>query len=129
VRKAALRLTSPQNVRTLYFMSLHSPEVDKYLEGCPPEHQEALKTLRKLIHSVKPGVQETIEFKMPTFHSGERICGLSSRKNYIAMYCKSEVVDRFRDELGKLNCGKGCIRFRKLEDAPFDVLKKILQNS
>ncbi len=110
-------------------MPKQSSEVDQYLDGCPPEHQADLKALRKLIHSVQPGIQEVIEFKMPTFHTNQRICGFSSRKNYIALYCNPEVVDRHRDSLGKLNCGKGCIRFRKLADAPLDALKTILKET
>jgi len=34
-----------------------------------------------------------------------------------------------RDALGKLNCGKSCIRFKKLAELPLDVLREIVRDT
>ena len=33
------------------------------------------------------------------------------------------------DELGNLNCGKGCIRFKQLAELPLDVLREIVRTT
>lgn len=110
-------------------MNNPNAEVDTYLENCAPEHQTALITLRELIHDVQPDIIEKFEYKMPIFDYNGQVCGMSSRKNYISLYCQPEVVDKYRDDLGKLNVGKGCIRFKKLEDLPLDTIRTIIAES
>lgn len=111
-------------------MGTREPEVDSYLETIAPEHRPALDALRHLIHEIHPGIEETIEYKMPMFtHAGERVAGFASRANYISLYCNPAIVEGFRDELGKLNVGKGCIRFRRMEDLPLAVIREIFQRS
>ena len=58
------------------------------------------------------------------------LCALASQKNHMALYvCEGEIVDAHRAALGKLNCGKGCIRFRKLDELPLDVIAMILKEA
>jgi hypothetical protein len=47
----------------------------------------------------------------------------------MALYCAGNVVNAHRKELGKLSCGKGCIRFRKLDELPLDVVAGMLRKS
>jgi uncharacterized protein YdhG (YjbR/CyaY superfamily) len=111
-------------------MGTHSVEVDAYMENVDNEaHREALAQLRVMIHEIQPDIAEKFEYKMPVFDYNGQICGMSSRKNYISLYCKPEIVDRHRDALGKLNVGKGCIRFRKLSDLPLDTVRTIITES
>lgn len=111
-------------------MENRSTEVDEYLAGVAPEHREALDKLRELIHEIHPGVSEAIQYKMPAFSlSGEMITSFASRAQYISLYCKPEVVDSYRDDLGSLNVGQGCIRFRKYEQLPLDTVRTIIAKS
>lgn len=45
----------------------------------------------------------------------------------MALYCCDVLLEQYRPQLGKLSCGKGCIRFRKLEDLPMDVISSLLK--
>jgi uncharacterized protein YdhG (YjbR/CyaY superfamily) len=110
-------------------MGDRSSEVDHYLAQAPENHRDALVRLRDLIHEIHPGIEETIQYKMPTFSLDQTVTGFASRAQYISLYCKPEVVDGYREELGKLNVGKGCIRFRKIEDLPLEVVKEIIRQS
>ncbi len=57
---------------------------------------------------------------------------LAPQKNYMAIYiCAVSsngkyIAEEFADDLGKVNCGKSCIRFKKLEDLNLNGLKKAL---
>ena len=54
--------------------------------------------------------------------------GLASQKHYMAFYSCDEVMDKSRSALANLNCGKGCIRFRRLEDLPLEVISNMLRD-
>ncbi len=110
-------------------MGKRSSDIDHYLAQSPAKHREALVQLRDLIHEVHPAIEESIQYKMPAFSLGQMVTSFASRAQYISLYCKPEVVDGYRDELGKLNVGKGCIRFRKIEDLPLEVVKEIIRHS
>jgi hypothetical protein len=36
-------------------------------------------------------------------------------------------LQRYRTRFGALDCGKGCLRFRNLEEVPLDVVEEMLQ--
>ena len=60
---------------------------------------------------------------------------LASQKNFIAvyhmgMYAKKEILDWFVAEYPKhckykLDMGKSCIRFKKMDDIPYDLIGKL----
>ena len=54
---------------------------------------------------------------------------VEAQKQNMALYAEPVVVDQYRKQLGKLNCGKSCIRFRHLDDLPLDVVEKILRDT
>jgi hypothetical protein len=60
---------------------------------------------------------------------------LASQKNFIAvyhmgMYAKKEILDWFTTEYGKrckykLDMGKSCVRFKKMNDIPYDLIGEL----
>ena len=71
--------------------------------------------------------------KLPQTYNGQPLCyaGLASQKNHMALYLMSVYADKelerwfrqqFRAAEKKLGMGKSCIRFRKLEDLPLEVI-------
>jgi uncharacterized protein YdhG (YjbR/CyaY superfamily) len=104
--------------------------VAAYLEALPADRRAALKTLRALIKKTVPQASEGMEYGMPTYTQDDVLCAFASQKNYMALYiCAGDAVEVHRAELGKLSCGKGCIRFRKLDELPLDVVAVMLQES
>src|SRR5687767_6867085 len=58
------------------------------------------------------------------------LIGLASQKNYISLYVcaidgKEYLAERHKDKLGKVNVGRSCIRFKKIEDLDIGMLKKV----
>jgi uncharacterized protein YdhG (YjbR/CyaY superfamily) len=104
--------------------------VTEYLAAVPDDRRDALVRLRNLCLDSLKGYTETIQYGMPSYSlNGESVVSFASQKQHIAVYvCRPAVVDTFRAELGALNVGKGCIRFRKTEQMDFSLLEKILRS-
>jgi hypothetical protein len=128
-------------------MKSKASTVEEYLEGLPEDRRAALVAVRKVILKNLPkGYEEVLQYGMPAyvvpltvFPAGylnrkneplPYIC-LASQKNYMSIYMMSvygAAEAEFRSEYkatGKrLDMGKCCVRFRKLEDLPLDVIGK-----
>lgn len=62
---------------------------------------------------------------MPAF--GE-LCALASQKNYMALYLgEGDILKNYKTKLGRVNCGKCCIRFKGLNDLNLNVVESILE--
>lgn len=124
---------------------------DEYVAELPEDRKVAIATLRKVINDNLPkGFKECmgyghIGWVVPheTYPSGYHcdpsqplpFMGIASQKNHIAVYSMclyGEVrdLDWFRAEWPKhskkkLNMGKSCIRFTKLEDIPLKLIGQL----
>ncbi|MEO6051431.1 MAG: DUF1801 domain-containing protein [Pyrinomonadaceae bacterium] len=124
---------------------------DEYIAGLPDDRKQAISALRKVINENLPrGFKETMgyghigwvvphETYPPGYHCDPKLplgfMGIASQKNHIAVYSMClygnvEQLDWFRAEWPKhskkkLNMGKSCIRFTKLEDIPIELIGKL----
>ena len=111
-------------------MKSTAASVPEYLDELPADRRAALKKVRSVIKKAMPRATESMQHGMAAYELNGLLCGLASQKNYMALYvCEPEIVDDHREALGKLNCGKGCIRFRTAEELPLDALSKILKEA
>jgi len=127
--------------------------VKEYLANVPEERQKYFNKLRKTIKANLPkGFQETIQYGMPayvvplkTYPDGYHcnptdplpFVNIASQKNFIAvyhmgMYAKKELLDWFVEEYPKhnkrkLDMGKSCIRFKKVEEIPYELIGQLMQ--
>ena len=106
-------------------MTSKAATVSEYLEELPPDRRAALAKLRSLIHRVAPKTVEAMKYGLPSF--GE-LCALASQKNYMALYvCEGDIVKAHLARLGKVSCGKGCIRFKRIDDLDLSAIESILK--
>jgi len=117
----------------------------EYIVSLPEDRREAISTVREVILANLPaGYVEGMFYGMiGYFVPLDRIpmktkiplgyVALASQKNYMAIYLMSKCFsddgdDWFRNEYkatGKrLDMGKGCVRFRRLEDLPLDLVAR-----
>jgi hypothetical protein len=118
--------------------------VDEYVASLPDERRQAIETVRKVVRDNLPdGYREGMQFGMigwyvplerfPDTYNEQPLglAGLASQKNYMSLYLNTVYGDPaterwFRDRYaasGKtLDMGKSCVRFRKVEDLPLDVI-------
>lgn len=106
-------------------MQSKATTIDEYLKELPSERRTALLEIRALIHRVAPKTVEAMQYGLPAFGD---LCALASQKNYMALYvCESAIVKAHLAQLGKVSCGKGCIRFKRLTDLNLSAVESILR--
>lgn len=89
-----------------------------------------MRQLRRLIRKSAPATVECMRYGMPSYEMGELLCAIAAQKQHYSVYVMDpKLVERFRTRLGKLSVGKGCIRFRKVEDAPLELLGRIISEA
>lgn len=106
-------------------MTSKATTVSQYLKELPPDRQAALGTLRALINKIAPHATEGMDYGMPIFGD---LCAIASQKHYMAFYaCDIDIMDSHRSQFGRLDCGKCCLRFKRIEDLPLPVIESILK--
>ena len=106
-------------------MQSKAATISEYLEELPPDRRSALNELRALIRRVAPQADEWMQYGLPAFGD---VCALASQKNYMALYvCEGDIVKAHLSQLGKVSCGKGCIRFKRLVDLNLSSVESILR--
>ena len=126
--------------------------VDEYINSLPEERKDAMTKLRKIIKKNLPnGFEEVMSYGMIGFvvphsiypkgyHCNPKLplpfINIGSQKNYIAlhhmgMYASANLLDWFVAEFEKvpykLDMGKGCIRFKKPEEIPFELIGELVK--
>jgi uncharacterized protein YdeI (YjbR/CyaY-like superfamily) len=96
-------------------MGTRNPQVDAYIEKSAEFAQPILIRLREIVHSVCPGVEETIKWGAPYFDYKGPICGMVAFKRHCAFVFWKDtlVVENPSDEaMGQLG------RIESLKDLP-----------
>ncbi len=126
--------------------------VKEYLAALPSDRREALEAIRAVINkNLSPGFEEGIQYGMIGYYVPHSVfpkgyhcdpkqplpfASIASQKNHMAVYLfciygNAENENWFRDawlKTGKkLDMGKACVRFKKLEDVALDVLGKAIK--
>ena len=118
--------------------------VDEYLSELDDGRREAIAAVRSVILDNLPdGYEETMQFGMITYvvpfsvladtYNGQPLmyAALASQKRHMAVYLTNVYADGsverwFRERYlatGKrLDMGKSCVRFRKLDDLPLELV-------
>lgn len=125
---------------------------DAYFDQLPEDRKAAMNQLRATIKKNLPkGFVESFDYKMPGFsvphslypagyHCDPKIplpfVSIASQKNFIAlyhmgMYANPSLIQWFEEEYPKhsktkLDMGKSCIRFKKPEAIPFDLIAELM---
>jgi hypothetical protein len=125
--------------------------VEAYINSLPEERKLPMMNLRNiLLKSIPKGFKEEMSYGMigyvvphslypKGYHCSPELplpfLSVASQKNFIAiyhmgMYEKPELLNWFTNEYaqrvkGKLDMGKSCIRFKKPENIPFDLIGEL----
>ena len=128
-------------------MQSKAKTVDEYVASLPEDRREAIGALRAVILKNLPkGYEEGMQWGMPSYfvpHSAYPagyhcqpdqplpFVSLASQKNHMAFYgfciymdeeLKIRFVEAWKKTGKKLDMGKSCVRFKKLEDVPLKVI-------
>ena len=133
-------------------MKSSAATVQSYLAGLPEDRRAALEAVRRVIlKNLDKDFDEGMQYGMIGYYVPSRIypagyhCDpkqplpfacLASQKNYMSLYLgcvygSQADAKRFQTEWTKtgkkLDMGKSCIRFRKLEDLALEVIAEVIR--
>ena len=123
----------------------------QYLEALPEDRKEPVSKLRQqILDNLPKGIEELMNYGMlgyvvphsvysDGYHCNPKdplpFMNLASQKNFVAvysmvLYSRKDLMDWFTSEYTKrckykLDMGKSCIRFKKMEDIPFDLIGEL----
>lgn len=125
--------------------------VDQYMEELPPERKRAIAELRSVIgKNIPKGFQEAMSYgmigyvvphsKYPAgYHCDPKLplpfISVASQKSFIALYhmglyADPELLKWFTEAYAKasskkMDMGKSCLRFKKVEEIPFQLIGEL----
>ena len=134
-------------------MKIKANNLEEYYQNLVLERKPFMEKLHQTIDSNLPkGFENTLSYGMPGwvvplsyFPDGYHckkdtplpFISIASQKNFIALYhmgiyADANLLDWFVGEFPKhssrkLDMGKSCIRFKKLEEIPFDLIAQLCQ--
>jgi uncharacterized protein YdhG (YjbR/CyaY superfamily) len=106
-------------------MQSKAATIDEYMAGLPPGERSVIRTLDRIVRAAAPKGSGSMKYGMPTYDFAGRMIAFNAQRNYFSFYADPAVVKRHRAELGDLDVGKCCIRFRKIGDVSLDALRRI----
>jgi hypothetical protein len=131
-------------------MQSKAETVNQYMDELPEDRQIPIQNLRKeILENIPKGYLETMSYGMigyvvphtiyPSgYHCTPKLplpfMNVASQKNFIAVYymgfADKTILEWFTDEFpkhskSKLDMGKGCIRFKKIDQIPYQLIGQL----
>ncbi len=129
-------------------MTTQAETPDQYIAQLPEDRQLVIQRLRDVLrHNLPEGFMETMNYGMigyvvphllypPGYHGDPELplpfINIASQKNWVAvyhmgLYANDQLLEWFKAEYpkhskGKLDLGKSCIRFKKTNDIPYELM-------
>ena len=123
----------------------------QYLEELPEDRKTPVSKLRQqILDNLPKGIEEAMNYGMlgyvvphsvypDGYHCNPKdplpFMNLASQKNFVAvysmvLYSRKDLMDWFTSEYAKrckykLDMGKSCIRFKRMDDIPFDLIGEL----
>ena len=118
--------------------------VEEYLSELPEDRRAAIESVRAtILENLPDGYEEAMNWGMFTYqvpletypetYNGQPLmyAALASQKNHMAVYLtgiyisdesREEFEEAYRATGKRFDVGKSCVRFRKLDDLPLDLI-------
>jgi len=133
-------------------MQIKADNPEHYIDQLPDVRKPVIEKLRKVILANLPeGFEETMNYGMigyvvpfsiypDGYHAGPKqplpFINIASQKNFVAVYhsgiyADKKLMDWFVNEYPKhnklkLDMGKSCIRFKKIDQIPYDLIGELV---
>ncbi len=114
----------------------------EYIDMLAPERQVQIEELDRIIKQTVPSLKRFFAYNMLGYGKFKYknykkeiidwpVIALASQKNYMSLYvCAIDdgeyLAEKNKAKLGKVNVGKSCIRFKKLDDLNIEAVKEVL---
>lgn len=101
--------------------------IDEYISQFPPEVQEILCTIRKIIKEAAPDAEEKISYQMPTFVLNGNLVHFAAFKNHIGFYPTPSGIEAFKEKLSMYKGAKGSVQFPINKPIPYELIRDIVK--
>ena len=134
-------------------MKIKANNIKEYLQNIPEERKEVFDKLMKTVReNIPKGFSEELSYGIPAwvvphslypkgYHCSPELplpfVSVASQKNFIALYhmgiyATPDLLNWFIKEYPKhskrkLDMGKSCIRFKKMDDIPFELIGDLMK--
>ena len=134
-------------------MTIKAPTIAEYVQHIPEDRQQVFEKLLSILRENLPhGFEECLSYGMPAFsvphslypqgyHVSPQVAlpfiSIASQKNFIAfyhmgLYATPELNSWWQEEYPKyskrkLDMGKSCVRLKKMDDIPFELIQELAQ--
>jgi hypothetical protein len=132
-------------------MQSSATTVEEYLSALADDRRAAVSAVREVIlRNLPAGYEEGMQFGMISYYVPHSVypagyhcnpkqplpfLSLASQKNHMSLHLISvymtpggaeQFADAYRATGKRLDMGKGCVRFRKLEDLPLELVGEVV---
>jgi Domain of unknown function (DU1801) len=119
--------------------------VDDYLASLPDGRREIVSRVHEVVTEAVPDLEVrmwrkfigygTYHYRYASGREGDWFpIGLTNNKAYVSLYfcaCEDDgyLAEKNAGRLGKVNVGKSCVRFKKLDDVNLDVVAELARRA
>ena len=133
-------------------MNETNSSIKNYIASIPEDKKQAFEKLREtILKNLPKGFDETFSYRMITYCVPHSIypkgyhcnpeqalpfISIAAQKNFIALYhmglyADASLLNWFEETWksttdSKLDMGKSCVRFKRVNEIPFDLIKKLI---
>ena len=131
-------------------MKTNAKTVEEYLAQLPDDRRTEIEAIRKVVlKSLPKGYEETLQYGSIAYvvplkaypkgylhRKNEAIAyaAVANQKNYISLYLMSVYAgegatwfrEAYKESGKKLDMGKSCVRFKKVDDLALDVIRQAI---
>ena len=111
-----------------------------YIERLEDPRRADIRRLHERIQAVAPGIRTYLDHGMLAYGryeyryaSGREgawfVLGLASNKQYISLHAPTLDLEPYVARLPKANLGRGCIRFKRVDDVDIGVIDDVVRAS
>ena len=134
-------------------MTIKARTIAEYVKQIPEDRQQVFEKLLSILReNLPPGFEECLSYGMPAFsvphslypkgyHVSPKVAlpfiSIATQKDFIAfyhmgLYATPELNSWWQEEYPKyskrkLDMGKSCVRFKKMDDIPFELIQELAQ--
>ena len=102
--------------------------IDEYIAACPPDSQDYLQQIRKLIHTLVPDAKEKISYQMAAFErNGKNLIHFAGWKKHVSLYPVPAGSEAFERQIKPYASDKGTVKFSLDEPLPIKIIERVVK--
>ena len=102
--------------------------IDEYIAACPPDSQDYLRQIRKLIRSLVPDAKEKISYQIACFElNGMNLIHFAGWKKHVSLYPVPPGSEAFESQIKPYVSDKGTVKFPLDEPLPIKLIERVVK--